>query len=427
MSSEMAISVEGLSKHYHLYEKPFQRLLQMFTGRRKQYFNTRRVLNDISFQIKKGETVGIIGRNGSGKSTLLQLICGLLNPSGGSIKTHGRIAALLELGAGFNPEFTGRENIYLNGIMLGLSVEEIDEKYAAIEAFAEIGDYIEQPVKTYSSGMYVRLAFAIQANIDPEILIVDEALAVGDAFFVHRCMDRLHQLQARGTSILLVTHDGMLVKRFCNRAIWLDQGRIRAIGASSPVVDEYLTSLFQIENPSEQPCTAPERTASRGNMEEHIANIDRRLGDQRCQVIGARLYDAHRNPIDEVRGGSDVILRFTVANVSLTAETPLVFGYIVRNMRGEEIASTNTRLEHMAAMSFASMHERMTVEARIHIPLLYPGHYSLSVGASYTQGTGVPLIVADRIVNALIFNVSCHKEICTPIYFDTTFSIDRVP
>jgi len=427
MSSEMAISVEGLSKHYHLYEKPFQRLLQMFTGRRKQYFNTRRVLNDISFQIKKGETVGIIGRNGSGKSTLLQLICGLLNPNAGSIKTHGRIAALLELGAGFNPEFTGRENIYLNGIMLGLSVEEIDEKYTAIEAFAEIGDYIEQPVKTYSSGMYVRLAFAIQANIDPEILIVDEALAVGDAFFVHRCMDRLHQLQARGTSILLVTHDGMLVKRFCNRAIWLDQGRIRAIGASSPVVDEYLTSLFQIENPVEQPCTPPERTASRGNMEEHIANIDRRLGDQRCQVIGARLYDAHRNPIDEVRGGSDVILRFTVANVSLTAETPLVFGYIVRNMRGEEIASTNTRLEHMAAMSFASMHERLTVEARIHIPLLYPGHYSLSVGASYTPGTGVPLIVADRIVNALIFNVSCHKEICTPIYFDTTFSIDRVP
>jgi len=358
---------------------------------------------------------------------LLQLICGLLNPSAGSIKTHGRIAALLELGAGFNPEFTGRENIYLNGIMLGLSVEEIDEKYTAIEAFAEIGDYIEQPVKTYSSGMYVRLAFAIQANIDPEILIVDEALAVGDAFFVHRCMDRLHQLQARGTSILLVTHDGMLVKRFCNRAIWLDQGRIRAIGASSPVVDEYLTSLFQIENPVEQPCTPPERTASRGNMEEHIANIDRRLGDQRCQVIGARLYDAHRNPIDEVRGGSDVILRFTVANVSLTAETPLVFGYIVRNMRGEEIASTNTRLEHMAAMSFASMHERLTVEARIHIPLLYPGHYSLSVGASYTPGTGVPLIVADRIVNALIFNVSCHKEICTPIYFDTTFSIDRVP
>jgi lipopolysaccharide transport system ATP-binding protein len=166
MSSEMAISVEGLSKHYHLYEKPFQRLLQMFTGRRKQYFNTRRVLNDISFQIKKGETVGIIGRNGSGKSTLLQLICGLLNPSGGSIKTHGRIAALLELGAGFNPEFTGRENIYLNGIMLGLSIEEIDEKYTATEAFAEIGDYIEQPVKTYSSGMYVRLALAIQANID---------------------------------------------------------------------------------------------------------------------------------------------------------------------------------------------------------------------------------------------------------------------
>ncbi|NWD77182.1 ABC transporter ATP-binding protein [Pseudomonas gingeri] len=427
MSSEIAIGVEGLSKHYHLYEKPFQRLLQMFTGRGKQYFKACPVLDNISFQIKKGETVGIIGRNGSGKSTLLQIICGLLNPSGGSIKTHGRIAALLELGAGFNPEFTGRENIYLNGIMLGLSVEEIDEKYTAIEAFAEIGDYIEQPVKTYSSGMYVRLAFAIQANIDPDILIVDEALAVGDALFVHRCMDRLHQLQARGTSILLVTHDSMLVKRFCSRAIWLDQGQVRAIGSSSPVVDEYLTSLFQIAKPVEQPCVEPAHVPPHTDMEERISNIDRRLGDQQCQVIGARLYDTHRNPIDEVQGGSDVILRFTVANVSLTTENPLVFGYIVRNIRGEEIASTNTRLEHMASMSFTSLHERLTVEARIHIPLLYPGHYSLSVGASYTPGTGTPLVVADRIVNAIIFNVSCHKEICTPIYFDTTFSIDRVP
>ncbi|WP_248799631.1 ABC transporter ATP-binding protein [Pseudomonas sp. MWU13-2105] len=427
MSSEMAISVENLSKHYHLYEKPLHRLLQMFAGRRKQYFKTIPVLNDISLQIKKGETVGIIGRNGSGKSTLLQMICGTLNPSSGSIKTHGRIAALLELGAGFNPEFTGRENIYLNGIMLGLSVEEIDEKYAAIEAFAEIGDYIERPVKMYSSGMYVRLAFAIQANIDPEILVVDEALAVGDAFFVHRCMDRLHQLQEHGTSILLVTHDSMLVKRFCNRAIWLEQGRIRAIGASSPVVDEYLTSLFQIQKPVEPTGAEPAHTAPDVAMEEHIPNVGRRLGDQKCQVVGARLYDKHRNPIDKVQGGSDVILRFTVANVSLTPENQLVFGYIVRNIRGEEIASTNTRLEHMVSMSFTSIHERITVEACIHIPLLYPGDYSLSVGASYASGSGASLTVADRIVNAIVFNVSCHKEICTPTYFDTTFSIDRVP
>lgn len=427
MSSEMAISVENLSKRYHLYEKPFHRLLQMFFGRRKQYFNARPVLNDITFQVGKGETVGIIGRNGSGKSTLLQIICGTLNPTSGSLKTYGRIAALLELGAGFNPEFTGRENIYLNGIMLGLTVEEIDEKYSAIETFAEIGEYIEQPVKTYSSGMYVRLAFAIQANIDPEILIVDEALAVGDAFFVHRCMDRLHQLQERGTSILLVTHDSMLVKRFCNRAIWLDQGRVRAIGTSSQVVDDYLASLFQIPKLVEQPCAGHTYAALHLGMEEHISNIDRRLGDQQCMVVGARLYDTHRNPIDKVQGGSKVILRFTVANVSLTPENQLTFGYIVRNIRGEEIASTNTRLEQVTSMSFTSMRERVTVEACIHIPLLYPGHYSLSVGASYTPETGAPLIVADRIVNAIVFNVSCHKEICTPIYFDTTFSIERIP
>lgn len=425
MSSEVAISVENLSKRYHLYEKPLHRLLQMFAGQRKQYFKVSPILDNVSFQIKKGETVGIIGRNGSGKSTLLQMICGTLNPSGGSIKTQGRVAALLELGAGFNPEFTGRENVYLNGVMLGLSVEEINEKYAAIEAFAEIGDAIEQPVKTYSSGMYVRLAFAIQANIDPEILIVDEALAVGDAYFVHRCMDRLHQLQERGTSILLVTHDSMLVKRFCNRAIWLDQGRIRAMGASSTVVDEYLTSLFQIPESVEHPGTEPEREEPYADEEEHIPNVDRRLGDQQCQVVGVRLYDKHRSPIDEVQGGSDVILRFTVANVNLTPENHLVFGYIVRNARGEEIASTNTRLEHVATTYFTSRHERLTVEACIHIPLLYPGHYSLSVGASYTQGMEAPLVIADRIVNAIVFNVNCHKEICTPIYFDTIFSIGR--
>lgn len=429
MSSEIVIRVEQLSKRYHVYEKPVHRLLQMFARQRKQYFKVFPVLNDVSFDIKKGETVGIIGRNGSGKSTLLQMICGTLNPSSGKITTHGRIAALLELGSGFNPEFTGRENIYLNGAILGLSTAEIDERYAAIEAFAEIGEYIEQPVKTYSSGMYVRLAFAIQANIDPEILIVDEALAVGDAHFVHRCMDRLHQLQERGTSILLVTHDSMLVKRFCDRAIWLHQGRVQSIGPANGVVDDYLAWLFQTPVVSEvidlEP--EPEPLLSASNDEEHIANIDRRLGDQRSQVIGARLYDKDRNPIDEVQGGSDVILRFTVSNNSLEHDHSLVFGYIVRNFRGEEIAATNTLLEGVTAPRFTAVGERITVEARISIPLLHPGHYSMSVGTSYEKEGELQLTVADRIINAIVFSVSCHKSISTMTCFDTEFSLQRAP
>ncbi|NUT88937.1 ABC transporter ATP-binding protein [Pseudomonas corrugata] len=427
MSSDVVIRVEQLSKRYHVYEKPVHRLLQMFSGARKQYFKAFPVLHDVSFEIRKGETVGIIGRNGSGKSTLLQMICGTLNPSSGQVTTRGRIAALLELGSGFNPEFTGRENIYLNGAMLGLSPAEIDQRYAAIEAFAEIGEYIEQPVKSYSSGMYVRLAFAIQANIDPEILIVDEALAVGDAYFVHRCMDRLHQLQNQGTTIVLVTHDSMLVKRFCDRALWLHQGTVHSIGSANSVVDDYLAWLFQMPIASHTASIEPTPAPQMDTAEEHIANIDRRLGDQRCQIVGARLYDKDRNPTDEVQGGSEVILRFTAVNVCLPLEYPLTFGYIVRNFRGEEIAATNTRLEGMPAERFTAFGERITIEARIHIPLLYPGHYSISVGISYEQHGRLQLDVADRIINAIVFNVSCHKNISTMTCFDTAFSIQRVP
>jgi lipopolysaccharide transport system ATP-binding protein len=427
MSSEVVIKVKHLSKHYQVYEKPVHRLLQMFSRQRKQYFKVFPVLEDVSFDIRKGETVGIVGRNGSGKSTLLQLICGTLSPSSGHVSTHGRIAALLELGSGFNPEFTGRENIYLNGAVLGLSTTEINKRLDAIIAFADIGEYIEQPVKSYSSGMFVRLAFAIQANIDPEILIVDEALAVGDAHFVHRCMDRLHQLQEQGTSILLVTHDGMLVKRFCDRAIWLHKGKVSAIGAANDVVDQYLAWLFQL------PDVAPKSAAplpatplcSQENEELHLPNIDRRLGDQRCQVIGARLYDTDMNPVDSIRGGTEVVLRYTVANIDLSADRSLVFGYIVRNFRGEEIAATNTRLEGIEPAHFTTPGQRITVEARIRIPLLYPGDYSISVGASYQVDNTQQLHVADRVINAIVFAVSCDKKISTMTCFDTQFSLHR--
>ena len=202
MSSEIAIKVENLSKCYHIYDQPRDRLKQMILPRlqraagaaSKQYFREFWALKDVSFEVKKGETVGIIGRNGSGKSTLLQMICGTLNPTSGSVQTHGRIAALLELGAGFNPEFTGRENVYLNAAVLGLGYEEIEARFDQIAAFADIGDFIEQPVKTYSSGMMVRLAFAVAIHADPEILIVDEALSVGDAYFQAKCAHRIRSI-----------------------------------------------------------------------------------------------------------------------------------------------------------------------------------------------------------------------------------------
>ena len=231
-SNDIAIRVENLSKCYEIYPNPHDRLKQFVmprfqrsVGREpKQYFREFWALKDVSFEVKKGETVGIIGRNGSGKSTLLQMICGTLNPSSGSIQTHGRIAALLELGSGFNPEFTGRENVYMNAAVLGLSNEEIDSRFDEIAAFADIGEFIEQPVKTYSSGMMVRLAFSVSINVAPDILIIDEALAVGDGAFQLKCMTWLKTLQENGTTIIFVSHDLSSIARLCTSAYILEYG-----------------------------------------------------------------------------------------------------------------------------------------------------------------------------------------------------------
>ncbi|MBE2940085.1 ABC transporter ATP-binding protein [Anoxybacillus flavithermus] len=243
MSSDIAIKVENLSKIYQIYDKPIDRLKQsLFRGRRK-YYREFTALNNVSFQIRKGETVGIIGRNGSGKSTLLQILAGTLTPTSGSVEVNGRVAALLELGSGFNPEFTGRENVYMNGAILGISKEEMDRRFNEIAEFADIGDFIDQPVKTYSSGMYVRLAFSIAINVDADILIVDEALAVGDIKFQIKCIDKMKEIKNKGTTILFVSHSGEQVKRFCDRAIWLQNGNVRHIGSSSEVVNQYEDSL----------------------------------------------------------------------------------------------------------------------------------------------------------------------------------------
>ncbi len=244
MSSDIAIKVDSLSKCYQLYDKPRDRLKQMLMRGHRQYYREFWALRDVSFEIKKGETIGIIGRNGSGKSTLLQIICGTLNPTRGNIQTHGRIAALLELGSGFNPEFTGRENVYMNASVLGLSKEEIDARFDDIVAFADIGDFVEQPVKTYSSGMLVRLAFGVQAQVDPDILIVDEALAVGDEKFQRKCFARLEVLKNNGTSILFVSHSGPQIVELCDKAILLEQGLRLMYTKPMPVVRAYQKLIY---------------------------------------------------------------------------------------------------------------------------------------------------------------------------------------
>ncbi|MEZ5662323.1 MAG: ABC transporter ATP-binding protein [Burkholderiaceae bacterium] len=253
MCSDVAIRVEGLSKCYHIYDRPQDRLKQALMPRLqqtlgmqpRQYFREFWALRDVSFEIRAGETAGILGRNGSGKSTLLQLICGTLSPTAGQVQTQGRIAALLELGSGFNPEFTGRENVFLNATILGMTEEETAERFDEIAAFADIGDHLDQPVKTYSSGMYVRLAFAVNIMSRPRIMVVDEALAVGDMNFQAKCMTALARIQDSGATVLFVSHDIGSIRSLCNKAIYLEHGRLVSQGAAPRIAEEYVRNMRQ--------------------------------------------------------------------------------------------------------------------------------------------------------------------------------------
>jgi len=243
MSSNPVIQLENLGKCYHIYNKPHERLLQMLVRQRKQYYRESWVLKDVNLEIGRGESLGIIGRNGAGKSTLLQLVCGTLNPTTGKALVRGRVAALLELGSGFNPEFSGRENVFLNASILGLSHEEITDRYEEIVEFSGIREFIDQPVKTYSSGMYVRLAFSVATCVDPDILIIDEALSVGDAEFSRKSFDRIMELRQGGTTILFCSHSLYQVETLCSRALWLDRGSVKMLGDVSSVSSAYQSAL----------------------------------------------------------------------------------------------------------------------------------------------------------------------------------------
>jgi len=293
-SNDIAISVTHLSKCYQIYDAPRDRLIQMFMFGRKHLFREFWALRDASFSISRGETVGIIGRNGSGKSTLLQMICGTVSPTSGTVSTNGRVAALLELGAGFNTEFTGRENVLLNASILGFPQDAMEERMADVLAFSELGDFLDQPVKTYSSGMYARLAFSIAIHVDPEILVVDEALAVGDARFVAKCMRRIKSIQDMGATILFVSHDVGSVRTLCQRAIWLDKGRIVEDGDVFPVTGKYMEFMFKDEVSEDQALReeigiSPDGVNEGSQLQTDIsAELTNRLTTQVVYVLDAR-------------------------------------------------------------------------------------------------------------------------------------------
>lgn len=296
MSSDIAIRVSNLSKCYQIYDKPQHRLWQGLLRGRRQFFREFWALRDVSVEIEKGETVGILGRNGSGKSTLLQLICGTLSPTRGEIEVNGRTAALLELGAGFNPEFTGRENVYVNAQILGLSQAEIDAKYNEIVAFADIGDFIDQPVKTYSSGMFVRLAFAVAISVAPDILIVDEALSVGDIAFRNKCMQRIKELHEQGVTILFVSHDLSTLQMICERVVWLNDGQLVSSGDPIEICQEYYAFMtgVDMENPEPKARIIPQQDTGIAQFIEF--QVDN--------------WSSNDNPVYNV--GDDISLKFTL-------------------------------------------------------------------------------------------------------------------
>ncbi|MCX6622774.1 MAG: ABC transporter ATP-binding protein [Acidobacteria bacterium] len=403
------VEFQDVSKSYPIYTSPGDRLKELATLNRYSFHTNFWALRDISFHIKRGETFCIIGENGSGKSTLLQLIAGILHPSSGNVSVKGRVAALLELGAGFNPEFSGRDNIYLNGAILGLSSKDIDARYQQIEAFAEIGDFINRPVKTYSSGMVVRLAFSVAIHVDPEILLVDEALAVGDIYFRQRCMRKVHELRSRGVTILFVSHAIGDVKQVGDRTMWLDKGRIRDIGETDPVVSKYLAAMVQkdsvyLETRHEPAPNQLHDTVAAPEIVNHIPNIDHRYGDGRAQIIGIAVVDQYGKPLPILQPGAEIVVRISAA-ATATLAVPNI-GFMLRNHLGLDFAGTNTLREGVEIPSMLPG-DIYTVDFHLHLPELYPAHFSFS--PAIADGTLHNYIMCDWIDNAITLQMG-HAE-----------------
>jgi lipopolysaccharide transport system ATP-binding protein len=417
MSSEIAIKVSNLSKCYHIYDKPRDRLLQMITPNRKQYYREFWALKDVSFELKKGETIGIIGRNGSGKSTLLQLICGTLNPTSGAIETHGRIAALLELGSGFNPEFTGRENVYMNASVLGLSNAEINARFDDIVAFADIGGFIEQPVKTYSSGMMLRLAFAVIAHVDADILIVDEALAVGDAIFTQKCIRFIRNFQKNG-ALIFVSHDIASVQNLCKSCVWLKNGKIEQMGTAKNVAEAYLQYTLQETYGEETKLMSTGCEDMTADLETPLThdykavatvhdNIDAAKGWKtgKADVIAVSLMRLSPGHKDIFEGGENV--RMTIrAKANERLENPIL-GFNVRDRLGQDLFGENTLPFTNGAPTSIETGNIFEGIFEFKLPMLPNGQYS--VMASVADGTLHEHIQHHWMHDALLINVSSSK------------------
>lgn len=414
--SKAAIIVENLDKVYKLYDKPADRLKEALGLSKVPKYKEHFALNDVSIKVETGQTVGIIGTNGSGKSTILKIITGVLSPTAGKVEINGRISALLELGAGFNMEYTGIENVYLNGTMIGFSREEIDAKLDDILAFADIGDFINQPVKTYSSGMFVRLAFAVAINIEPEILIVDEALSVGDVFFQSKCYKKFEEFKKMGKTILFVSHDLSSISKYCDKVVLLDKGRKLAEGEPKEIVDMYkkvLVNQLDIEdNAKEKEAeikhadSAVSVDAGNDFWKSYMAQNPNivEYGEKQAEIIDYGIWDENDNLSNVIEKGSHCTFRMKV-KCTQKIEEP-IFAFTIKNLQGTEITGTNTFFEGVDTGVFDAGEER-TIEFS-QMMNLQGGEYLISLGCTgYIAGE---FHVFHRLYDVCNLTVVSHKN-----------------
>ncbi len=407
VNNDIAIHVDHVKKMYKLYDRPSDRLKESLGLTRRKCYREHYALQDISFDIARGETIGIIGTNGAGKSTLLKIITGVLNPTDGEVTVNGRISALLELGAGFNMEYTGIENVYLNGTMMGFSEEEIDARLENILAFADIGDFVNQPVKMYSSGMFVRLAFAVAINIDPEILIVDEALSVGDVFFQAKCYRKFEDFKKEGKTILFVSHDLNSISKYCDRVILLDHGKVMDTGSPKEMVDLYKRLIVhQGPEAGEQQIHGQNIPADRKGWITPFEMNPNALeyGDKKAEMVGFMLLDENGLPTNTIEKGSTFTMKVKI-RYHEDIDDP-IFAYTIKDMRGTEITGTNTMFEHITVQPRkAGETDIVTYTQRVD---LQGGEYLISFGLTgYRDGD---FTVYHRLYDACSLTVFSTKN-----------------
>lgn len=415
-----ALRVSNVSKQYRIYDRPGDRLKETLTRGRWKSHREFWALHEVSFELETGTTTGIVGPNGCGKSTLLQIIAGTLEPTHGSVWYEGRVAALLELGAGFNTEFTGIENIFLSAALYGFSRRQTESLLPSIERFAEIGPFVHQPVKTYSSGMYVRLAFAIAVNVDPQLLLVDEALAVGDATFQHRCLRRIKEMQERGTTILFVSHDLGAVRALCSRAILLNTGAVVIDGKPADVLNRYQRIIMAREEAYEaQAQVSTDEFEPLADAYEKGAPLHYtfRHGDGSAEILSVNLLDAALKPIELVETGEAVYMRVRV-RFKRDVEEP-VFGFLIRNRHGIHVYGTNTKLQEV---SIGQVRSGETVEVSFAFNC-WLGIDSFNVAVAVHSADGVSF---DWLDGALFFQVMSVTGIEGVANLDATVTARRL-